>query len=249
MGKKSATGKPAHSESFPKLLSQDPELSDLRSSYARKSPSQRRKAAEWAYDESIAMSLFGAAAAHIQGEGLTGSPWPPGFAALAIDPDYAPALLSVGGHEYRCGRQSEGMSLLLRLTQLPADTPDLLEIIDEAGDFLMDASDPANTCLLYEEALKVQPDEHEFVIGLGWALCRAGRQVEALPWLEKALAKAPQESSLLNDYGWALTELGRFDEAQPILEKAVRFAPPGYVLPSNNLKRLRQLRGGRSRLS
>ena len=106
----------------------------------------------------------------------------------------------------------------------------------------MDAGDAAGTCRLYEAALAASPCEQEFIIGLGWALCRAGKQQEALPWLERAVANAPDNYSVLNDYGWGLAELGRFDEAQKALEKAVQLAPATYDLPANNLKRLQQLR-------
>jgi Flp pilus assembly protein TadD len=151
---------------------------------------------------------------------------------------FAPALLSVGCHEYGCGRQSEGMKLLLQLTRLSPDTADWIEIIDRAGQWLVDAGDAASTCRLYEATLKARPGEQEFIIGMGWALCRAGKQSEALPWLERAVANDPSNCSVLNDYGWGLTELGRFAEA----EKAVQLAPAAYDLPANNLERLRQLR-------
>jgi tetratricopeptide (TPR) repeat protein len=227
---------------FAELLSRDSELSSLRAEYALKTPAKRRMAAEWAYDESVANSLFEVALARLEGGSLPAPQWPPAFAALAIDPEFAPALLTVGCHEYGCGHQAEGMSLLLQLTQLPPDTADWIEIIDEAGQSLMDAGDAAGTCRLYEAALKARPGEQEFIIGFGWALCRAGKQNEALPWLEKAVANAPNDCSVLNDLGWGLAELGRFDEAEKVLEKAVQLAPDDYHLPLNNLKRMRQLR-------
>lgn len=244
MAKRTATNKATTrtKQCFAELLSRDPELSALRAEYALKPPAERRAAAEWAYDESIANSLFGAAVARLEGQPAPAPRWPPGFAALAIDPEFAPALLTVGCHEHGCGRQAEGMRLLLQLTQLSPDTTDWIEIIDKAGQSLMDAGDAAGTCRLYEAALKARPGEQEFIIGLGWALCRAGKQNEALPWLERAVANDPNNSSVLSDYGWGLTELGRFDEAQKALEKAVQLAPVAYNLPANNLKRLRQLR-------
>ena len=227
---------------FVELLSRDQELSALRAEYARKPATERRTAAEWVYDEGLANSLFGAALARLEDQPAPAPRWPPGFAALAIDPEFAPALLSVGSHEYSCGHQAEGMRLLLQLAQLSPDTADCIEIIDQAGQWLMDAGDAAGTCHLYEAALKARPDEQEFITGLGWALCRAGKQSEALPWLEKAVANDPDNSVVLNDYGWGLTELGRFDEAETALAKAVQFAPADYDLPVNNLERLRQLR-------
>ena len=48
--KKSATGDTA---GFSKLLVQDKELSRLRAEYAQRSATQRRAAAEWAYDENF----------------------------------------------------------------------------------------------------------------------------------------------------------------------------------------------------
>ena len=227
---------------FAELLSCDPDLAVLRAEYAQKPPAERRAAAEWTYNESVANSLVGVAFARVKGEQLPAPQWPPGFAPLAIDPEFAPALLSVGSHEYGCGRKEEGMKLLLQLTQLPPDTADWLEIIDKAGQWLMDAGDAAGTCRLYEAALRARPDEQEFITGLGWALCRAGKQSEALPWLERAVANDPNNSVVLSDYGWGLTELGRFDEAENVLAKAVQLAPAGYDLPANNLERLRQLR-------
>jgi hypothetical protein len=82
--------------SFGKLLASAPDLSALRAEHARESAPVRRKAAEWAHDESLATSLFNAAVAHLPGGGLPSPEWPPGFAALAIDPEYAPAVLTVG---------------------------------------------------------------------------------------------------------------------------------------------------------
>jgi len=186
--------------------------------------------------------MFTAALARVDPEGPHRRGWPPGFAALAIDPENAPALLSVGCYEYGSGRKRQGMDLLFQLTDLSPDTPDWVEIVDKAGSFLVDFGAHDYACRVYQAALKVRPDQMEFITGLGWALCRAGKQAKALPWLKKAVAKAPDESSVLNDYGWALTELGRFEEAEPALEKSVQLAPPGDELPMNNLARMRRLK-------
>ena len=181
MAKRTATTKVAtHTKQcFADLLSRDPELAALRAEHALKPQAKRRAAAEWTYDESIANSLVGAAFARLQGESVPVPRWPAGFTALAIDPEFAPALLTVGCHEHGCGRPAEGMKLLLQLTQLPPDTADWIEIIDTAGQWLMDAGDAAGTCRLYEAALKARPDEQGFITGIGWALCRAGKQSEA----------------------------------------------------------------------
>ena len=249
IGKSGECEKWRENPGFGKLLVTEPDLAGLRAEYARKSVSARRKAAQWAHDESLAASLFNAAVVHLPGGGLPSPKWPPGFAALAINPEYAPALLTVGCHEYGSGRQSEGMGFLLHLAGLAPDTPDWVEIINRAGEFLVEANAAEDARRLYEVALNARPRQQEFITGMGWALCRAGKHAEALPWMEKAVANAPEDSAALSDYGWALTELGRFDEAQPILEKAVRLAPLGDDLPAGNLNRLRQLREDRRRQS
>jgi hypothetical protein len=98
MAKRTASTKATRylKQRFAELLSRDPELSALRADCARKPTTERRAAAEWVYDESISNSLFGAALARLQGQQSSAPRWPPSFAALAIDPEYAPALLTVG---------------------------------------------------------------------------------------------------------------------------------------------------------
>ena len=249
MAKRSVTKKAVIHEThfLAELSCPDGELSALRGEYAQKSAKKRRAAAEWTYDESIGTQLFGAAIAHLEGENPFAPEWPAGFVALAIDPKYAPALLTVGCHEYSSGLEADGMGLLLQLAGLPPGTPDWVEIIDEAGDFLVERNDAAGARRLYEAALRVQPEEQALIVGLGWALCRSREPAAALPWLKKAIANSPEESSVHNDYGWALIQLGRLDEAEQALEKAVRLASANDDLPANNMKKLRQLRRRRDR--
>jgi tetratricopeptide (TPR) repeat protein len=229
------------------LSSPDGELSALRAEYARKPAKKRRAAAQWTYDESISTQLFGAAIAHLKGGNPFVPEWPAGFVALAVDPEYAPALLTVGCHEYSSGYEVDGMSLLLQLTGLPPETPDWVEIIDEAGTFLVERNEAAGACRLYEAALRVQPEDQTLIVAMGWALCRSHQHAAALPWLTKAIANSPEESSVHNDFGWALVELGRLDEAERELEKAVRLASANDSLAANNLKKLRRLRSQQSR--
>lgn len=73
---------------FAELCRPGAELYELREEYARGSSQKRRKAAEWAYDESISAQLFGTAIAHLEGASSFSAQWPPGFAALAIDLQY-----------------------------------------------------------------------------------------------------------------------------------------------------------------
>lgn len=100
------------------LQKNDKELSSIRREYASRSRSERRAAADWEYHSEIAGEIFNDATASVGKEGLRRSYWPPGIISLAIDPKYAPAILTVGSIEYQVGRIKEAMNLFLRLTDL-----------------------------------------------------------------------------------------------------------------------------------
>jgi hypothetical protein len=80
----------------------------------------------WSYDASMADFVFANALARVGQKGLGPSPWPCGYVALAIDPNYAPALLTVASIEYQLGRVRESLKLSLRLLELPPTTEDLV---------------------------------------------------------------------------------------------------------------------------
>ena len=86
--------------------------------------------------------------------------------ALAIDPDYGPALLTVGTHEYILGRCEEAERILLSLLNLAEDTEDLLIILHKAGRFLLDRGDYSRALTLYTKAAKSYPDELMFQAGI-----------------------------------------------------------------------------------
>ena len=90
---------------FSVLIASSPTLKKLRTRYASASDTDRQHAAEFVYSSDIASQLFQAFAPDMAGgDGLSGP-----VEALAIDPDFAPALLSVGSIEYQLGRHEEAM--------------------------------------------------------------------------------------------------------------------------------------------
>ena len=89
---------------FSILVKKDKELSSIRREYASKSKSERRAAADWEYHSEIAGGIFSDAMASVGKEGLGRSYWPSGVISLAIDPKYAPAILTVGSIEKRKNR-------------------------------------------------------------------------------------------------------------------------------------------------
>jgi len=224
------------SEMMIECLRKDARLAGLRERYAEADPHERRAAADWKYHESISMHAFSLAMAGVGREVFADSPWPEGVLALAIDPSYAPALLTVGSIEYQLGREEEGFELLMRLTALPADEPDLHVIIDKAGDCMLDEHDLDGALELYQTASKRFPDVALYQRGLAYCHGKLGNHAESIAHARCADELEPDNPEHLNDLGWALFEDGQLDEAEQILRRAIALSPETYSLPRNNLE-------------
>lgn len=225
---------------FSIIVKNERELSDIRREYASKSKSERRKAADWEYHSEVANELFNDALAKTGQEGFGRSYWPPAVISLAIDPLYAPAILTVGSIEYQVGRIEEAMNLFLTLTKLPEDEEDLSTIIDKAGDFLIDNDDFGNALKLYATAEKTFPNNALYLIGSGYCLGKLERYMDAVKKHRCAVVLEPNNYEHLNDLGYSLLEAGKFDECEQYLKKSISLAPKDYEFPHNNLKELRK---------
>ena len=178
---------------------------------------------------------------HISGaRPLPPSKWPPGFFSLAIDPLYAPALLTVGSLEYQHGFVKEAMELFLTLARLPDNEEDIAEIIDQAGDFLFDHEDYKNALTLYLSAEKADPTQAIYYIGSGYCFSKLGDIEEAILKQRKAVELEPDNYCHLNDLGYSLLEAGLFEEAEIVLNKSISLAPSDYKIARNNLKILQE---------
>jgi hypothetical protein len=142
---------------FEHLVAAVPELAGARQEYAGKPSGDRRAAAEWAYDAGMAHHLFSGALPAAGGGADADPGFDSGVVALAIDPLFAPALLTVGSIEYQYKRRDAAMAMFLTLTTLPRGEPDLDEIIEKAGSFLLDQGDLANATRLSRAATEAYP--------------------------------------------------------------------------------------------
>jgi len=219
-------------------IARDSGLKSLRMEYARLAPKKRRMAAQWEYDSSMASDLFGMALLKSGAQTLPQPKWPPGFLALAIDPLFAPALLTVGSLEYQYGFVKEAMELFLTLTRLPKSEKDLAEIIDKAGNFLLDHDDYKNALELYLSAERADPTQALYYIGSGYCFYKLGNIEEAIRKERRAVELEPDNYLHLNDLGYSLLEAGLFEEAETMLKKSISLAPSGYEFARNNLKLL-----------
>ncbi len=222
---------------FSRLVEESEELSRLRREYEKKPAMERRRTADYLYHSFIAESIIREVMPLEDDSSLS---LPGEVIALAIDPTYAPAILTVGSYEYIFGRKDEAMHHFMSLTRLPEDTEDLAIIIDKAGDFLVDNKDIENAVRLYQAAMTQYPKVALFHNSLSYCYGLLGELEKALEEAQLAVELDPDNYLYLNDLGWSLVDLGRFDEAEIILEKAVDLSPPDYELARNNLEEVRR---------
>ena len=229
---------PNRYRSFSVSITRDSGLKSLRIEYARVAPEKRRMAAQWEYDSSMASDLFSMALLKSGAETLPKPKWPPGFLALAIDPLFAPALLTVGSLEYQHGFVKEAMELFLTLTKLPENEEDLAEIIDKAGNFLLDHEDFKNALELYLSAERAYPTQALHYIGSGYCFYKLGNIEESIRKERRAVELEPNNYFHLNDLGYSLLEAGLLEEAETVLKRSISLAPPEYEFARNNLELL-----------
>jgi len=153
--------------------------------------------------------------------------------ALEIKPDYPPAVLTMGSIEYQRGNPDEGARLFTVLLSLPDDSGDLWEIIDKAGDFLIQEERYAEGLELYRAAIERFPGYVGLYQGLG---CCAGHQElfdEAIEASQRALEIEPDSQNLVNDLGWTMFIAGQIEEAEELLLKAVAMDPSDELAREN----------------
>ena len=138
--------------------------------------------------------------------------------ALELKPTYAPAILSMGSVEYQRGRRAEGRRLFRSLLSLPEDTPDLCEIIDEAGSFLIQIGAYADGLALLRGAIERFPAVAALQQGFACCAGHEGCHDEAVAASERALQLEPENQKFVNDLGWSLLEAGRLEEAEKVLD-------------------------------
>lgn len=188
-------------------------------------PEESLFAAEAAYADSIFRSMLG------DSEGCVKAL----RRSLSCVATYAPAILALGTAEYQLRHFAQGRRLLFSLLALPGDTKDIVEIIDKAGDFLIQSSRYSEGLAFYRQAAARYPHVGVFQQGIG---CCAGHEAlceEAISASRAALALEPDNQRFVNDLGWTLYEAGRFQEALAVLQRAVAMDKKD-ALAAENLK-------------
>jgi Flp pilus assembly protein TadD len=153
--------------------------------------------------------------------------------ALELKPTYAPAILSLGSVEYQRGKRIQGRRLFQSLLSLPEDTPDLCEVIDEAGSFLIQMGAYKDGRALYRGAIERFPTVAALHQGLGCCAGHEGHREEAVAASERAVQLEPDNQKFVNDLGWSLLEAGHLEEAEKVLAQAVSMDPSDGLAREN----------------
>jgi Flp pilus assembly protein TadD len=116
---------------------------------------------------------------------------------------------------------------------LPENTPDLCEIIDEAGSFLIQINAYKDGLAMYRAAIERFPAVAVLHQGLACCAGHEGSHDEAVAASERALRLEPGSQKLTSDLGWSLFEAGRLEEARRMLERAVSMDPSDKLAREN----------------
>ena len=189
---------------------------------------ERRFSAEAQYAASIVRSALGDMEGSLRALEVS----------LEVDPEYAPAILSMGSVEYQRGNSEGGRRLLLSLVSLPPSAVDggeaeLVEIVDEAGDFLIQSENYADGLELYRAAVIRFPEHSVLHQGAGCCAGHEGHHDEAIAASEAALELDPENQKYVNDLGWSLFEAGLLDKARQVLDRAVAMDPSDDLAREN----------------
>jgi len=106
-----------------------------------------------------------------------------------------------GSLEYQHGFVKEAMEMFLTLTKLPENEEDLAEIIDKAGNFLLDHEDFKNALRSYLSAERTYPTQALHYIGSGYCFSKLGNIEEAIRKERRAVELEPNNYFHLNDLG------------------------------------------------
>jgi len=216
--------------SFYHLLENEKELKHARQESFKQGFEKRRQSALIEYKKSIESGEIA---------GITwsknGRRWPGVVLSLAIDPYFSPAILAVGSLEYNYKRKKEAMDLFKLLINIEPDCNSYFDLINRAGNFLINSNDYENAQIFYNLAVKKYPNIAMFHNGLSYCMGRSGRFDEAIKHAKKAISISPNNCDYVNDLGYWLMEDKNFKEAEKIFKEAIEKFPYSSKRVKNNL--------------
>lgn len=151
-------------------------------------------------------------------------------AAVAADPDYAPAQFNLGVELLDAHRPAEALPHLQRALSAPLHQAELRLYLGQA---LLQLGRPANATAYLREAAKLAPRDVETEFQLGNALAEQQRYAEAADAFRLAVQGAPDKATLRNNLANALLFAGRVDEAIDEYRRALALSPHDTSIRGN----------------
>ena len=159
--------------------------------------------------------------------------------AIAVQPDFAPALSNLGLLLEKEGRRAEAISAYRKA--LDSD-PDCAEAATNLGLILQNEGNLTAAEAVYRQVLAGNPDFPEALFNLSNLLIDSHRLAEAEPLVRHALQLRPDHAGVQFNRGRICGETGRAGEAELAYQAALA-CDPGFVGAANNLGLLLQRKG------
>ncbi len=120
---------------------------------------------------------------------------------------------------YRDGKLEQGIDPLERALQVRADDMNTISTLALIYDALKRWEDSDR---LYEQALKLEPNNHLILNNYGYSLANRNDQLNRAKELtQRALEQQPKNPSYLDTMGWIFFRLGQYEEAKSYVMQAV----------------------------
>ncbi len=148
--------------------------------------------------------------------------------ALKVLPE-EPRIHSILGFAFnRLGRTDEAISELEKARSLDAKD---LNTISQLALIYDGMKKYAESDSLYEDALRLDPNNHLILNNYGYSLSERDLQLpRAMEMSKKAVAQQPENQSYLDTYGWVHFKLGNYVEAEKYIKKAIEQGNANSVL-------------------
>jgi tetratricopeptide (TPR) repeat protein len=163
-------------------------------------------------------------------------------AAVAVDPDYAPAQYNLGVTLLDAGHPAEAIPHLEKALPAPRHQAELRLFLGEA---LEATGRNAEAAERYGESLRLAPGSVEAAFGLGNNLAAGGRYGEAIAAFRQAVLAAPDQARIRNNLANALLFSGRVDDAIGEYRAALALDPANADVRANLERALRSRPGPR----
>ncbi len=132
------------------------------------------------------------------------------------------ALFSAAGEAYNCGDLVTCRELLIRVTALDAENPNVWRNL---GTVNLDLGLYDDAITAYQRVIEIDSARVDVLTDITGAFLGAGRLPEALHAGQLAIQLMPEDGLAFNNYGMALMESDRFEEAAVCFNTALRREP------------------------